>query len=498
MIATAPALEVHPDSLGGEVKARVAEGARFAGLFASGHPDGSVELLTVLRWPGQTEIVRAPLGGASASYPSITPVSPGAEWYEREIHDLFGVRPEGHPRLDSLVLPLAGPSPARPAPGTTSRLSKVAIDESPLPGHVAGEGVFTIPYGPVRSGVFEAVQYLVETPGEDIPHLRTRVYHKHRGLELAFEQRTPEDGVLMAERVEGVASVAHAMAFSHALEQLAATEAPRPATLIRVLHAELERIANHLDSMVRHSEAAGQAVAYARLSLHKERVALLRARLCGHRFGRNVVIPGGVNGPPLISGPEVLSALSSLEGAILADIRELMETPSFLDRLRGTGVLPVEVAEAHGALGPVGRGSGLGHDVRHTHPYGAYPELGWEPAGAAQAGDALARQRVRVEEVRTSFHLARQAADELSEEPVNEWRVPLHVGDGAALGWAEAPQGEVLYWVEVEAGRLRRVKPRSASFHNLALFHQTFRGDILTDFAFIEASFGLSIAGVAG
>jgi formate hydrogenlyase subunit 5 len=497
-VVAAPVLQVLLATLAGEVGERVAEGARFAGLFASGQPDGAVDLLAVLRGPGTTDILRTRLAGTTSSYPSMTPTVPSAEWYERELHDLYGVWPDGHPRLDPLVLPLAGVSPPRPAPGMPTEPPRPSIDESPLPLHVAGEGVVTIPYGPVRSGVFEAVQYLVETPGEDIPHLRTRVYHKHRGLERAFEGLSPDDGVLLAERVEGVASVAHAVAFSQALEQLAEVAVPRPAALVRALHAELERVANHLDSVARHTEAAGQAVAYARMSLHKERVLALRARLCGHRFGRNVVVPGGVSGPPLLERDEVLSALARLEREVFGDLRVLMETPSFLDRLRGTGTLLPEVASAHGALGPVGRGSGLDQDVRRTHPYGAYPELAWEPAEPLLSGDALARQRVRQEELRSSFRLARQAATELARSGAGPWRVPLHLEDGTSLGWAEAPQGEVLYLVEAEAGRLRRVKPRSASFHNLSFFHHAFRGDILTDFGFIEASFGLSVAGVAG
>jgi Ni,Fe-hydrogenase III large subunit len=77
------------------------------------------------------------------------------------------------------------------------------------------------------------------------------------------------------------------------------------------------------------------------------------------------------------------------------------------------------------------------------------------------------------------------------------WAVALGAPTGQALGWAEAPQGEVLYLVEIDDGTLVRVKPRSASFHNLGLFHNAFPKDILTDFAFIEASFGLSVAGVA-
>ncbi len=176
-----------------------------------------------------------------------------------------------------------------------------------------------------------------------------------------------------------------------------------------------------------------------------------------------------------------------------------MDTPSFLDRLRHTGVITPFAAAAHGALGPVARGSGLAGDVRAERPYGAYGVLGFEPAQPSELGDALARQQVRLEEVTAAFHLAREALDELGEEDSRApWSVAVPLGDGIGLGSVEAPQGELIYLVEVTAGRLTRVKQRSASFHNLALFPQAFGGDILTDFTFIEASFGLSLAGVSG
>jgi Ni,Fe-hydrogenase III large subunit len=360
--------------------------------------------------------------------------------------------------------------------------------------------MFTIPYGPVRSGVFEAIEYVVETPGEDIPRVQTRVHYKHRGVDAAFAGRSVADGVLLAERVEGVAAVAHASAYCGALERLAGTEVPAAPRFIRVLHAELERVANHLDSTIRHTEAAGQAVAYSRLSLHKERVMRLRAKLCGSRFGRGVVVPGGVGGPPLIGASELRAALGPLERAIRTDLGLLMTTPSFLDRLRSTGVLGSPILAARGALGPLARGSGLGEDVRVSRPYGGYRYLDFSPA-IREAGDALARQLVRNDEISASLHLAGQVVDKLeslTDAGSTQWAVPLERVSGEGFGWAEAPQGEVLYLVRLADGVPIGVKPRSASFHNLSLFTAAFPNDITTDFAFIEASFGLSIAGVAG
>ncbi|MHB1709843.1 MAG: hydrogenase large subunit [Acidimicrobiales bacterium] len=488
-------VDAFPDIVAGRVK----DGARFCGLFASARGE-STRLIAVLAEHGSLDSEEVTVPAGVDRYPSLTPHLPAAGWYEREIFDLFGLVPIDHPRPDSLVFPFPACS-ERPRPGSGTRLGPAEPDLTPLDVHVSGEGVFTISYGPVRSGVFEAIEYVVETPGEDIPHLRTRAFYKHRGVELRFEGMDIDDGVLLAERCEGVASVAHAVAFCGAIERLAGVEIPVHAGLVRVLHAELERVANHLDSTIRHTEGGGQAVAYARLTLHKERVQRLRARLCGSRFGRGVVVPGGVAGAPGLGATELLSAIEELEDAIQADTRLLMATPSFVDRLRGTGVLTPEIAESYAALGPVGRGSGQMEDVRISRPYAAYGRLGHQLLEPRHDGDALARQRVRLDEISGAFHLIRQAVDDLATvgEPLRDaWSAPVAKASGEAFGWAEAPQGEVLYLVELNEGRVVRVKPRSASFHNLAFFSTAFPEDVLTDFAFIEASFGLSIAGAAG
>ncbi|HVV22964.1 MAG TPA: NADH-quinone oxidoreductase subunit C, partial [Pseudonocardiaceae bacterium] len=296
-------------------------------------------------------------------YPALTPDTAAAFWYERELHDLFGIEPTGHPRLDPLVLPLPDTA-SRPRPGSPVQPGTLHPTEEAVGRHVLGPGMFTIPHGPVRSGVFESVEYLIETPGEDIPFPQIRVYHKHRGIEKRFEELSIQDGVLLAERVEGIASVAHAVAFCHAVEDLAGVEVPRAASLVRVVHAELERVANHLDVALRLAEAAGLAVAISRLGWHKERVLRLVSRCCGNRFGRGVVVPGGVSDLPRVAAAELTGDLRRLERDITSDEHALMGTASFLDRLRGTGPLSPELADTHGALGPIGRASGRAEDIR--------------------------------------------------------------------------------------------------------------------------------------
>ena len=224
----------------------------------------------------------------------------------------------------------------------------------------------------------------------------------------------------------------------------------------------------------------------------------LVSRLCGSRFGRGVVVPGGVSAAPLLPPAQIRAEIDRLAKPIAADAAALMATSSFLDRLRGTGPLTPERARQHGALGPIGKAAGFADDARLTRPYDAYRVLAVPTGRPHVAGDALARLRVRWDEVDQSFRLLRQAADDFpAERARDQLLVPCDASGGRAVGWAEAPQGEVLYDVSLAGGRITRCHPRSASFHNLVLMHEVFTGDILTDFPFIEASFGLSVAGVA-
>jgi formate hydrogenlyase subunit 5 len=482
-----------------DVVDRVAAGERFGGLY--GTDRGAACELTALLTVGDhiedlhTTVLAGPDG--VVHYPSVTPEVPAAFWYERALHDLSGVVPDGHPRLDPLLLPLAD-NTARPLPGLAGPHQVVRFEERTGPVDVLGEGIFTLPFGPVRSGVMESLEFLIETPGEDIPHLNIRPHYKHRGIAKQFENRTLADGVLVAERVEGISSVAHALAFCHAVESLSDATVPRLARLYRVVHAELERIVNHLDVTMRLCDAAGLAVATARFGWHKETLMRLVSHMCGNRFGRGVVIPGGVRCAPSLPVDDLADAVARVVRALNSDIAALENSASFLDRLRNTGPLAGSLATDHGALGPVGRGSGFDDDDRRNRPYDGYRDLPTPEAATANAGDAMGRARVRWHEISTSAALIAQALAATAARPadstVHRYVTPR---DGYATGWAEAAQGEVLYGLEVSGARIRRCFARTASLHNLVLFHDVFAGDIFTDFPFIEASFGLCYAGVA-
>ena len=187
--------------------------------------------------------------------------------------------PEGHPDLRPLL----------------------RVDADALSPTIAGDDVFVLPFGPIRSGVFEAVQFAIETGGEDIPALDVRPGFKHRGMEARFAGMAAEDGVAIAERVAGTSSVAHALAYCHAIERAGGVTPPTRAQLWRAVHAELERIVHHLHVAAALAETTALAVANARFAILKEDVQRLRAALCGSRFGRGVLVPGGLRAEPRLS-----------------------------------------------------------------------------------------------------------------------------------------------------------------------------------------------------
>ena len=442
-------------------------GGHFAGVFRS---EGDDALRALLAHRGELVELRVPLEGAQ-SYPSLSRITPAALLPERELHDVSGVVPLDHPQLDPVLRP----------------------DADEVPRVVTGPETFVIPYGPIRSGVFEAIQFPIDTGGEDVLSLTVRPYFKRRNLEARFAGLSFDHAAFLAERVAGPGSVAHALAFAEAIERAAGVAAAPLAQRWRVVHAELERIANHLDVGIKLAEDAALAVGVARFGALKEQVLRLHARLCGSRFGRGVITPGGIRHEPLLAAIEVIRALDALEEDLQRDRALLLTTASFTDRLIGSGTLDADTVTRYGGVGPIARACSLGIDARLERPYGSYGRLGFRIARAT-GGDAMARFEVRLEEIDQSLHVIRQALERIDAEPAALQHELTDAG-GEGYGWAEAPTGEVIYWVALDGDRLREVHIVSPSLRNWPLLTASYRGDVLTDVSFIEHSFGLTPAG---
>jgi formate hydrogenlyase subunit 5 len=432
---------------------------------------------------------------ANDQVPSLAGICPLLGWYEREITDLFGLRFLDHPQPHRLVLHEGADAATPPfAPGyppdqplCVTRI-KQAIPE------VAGAeaDVQLLPFGPVRADVMESAEFLFFYVGEAILHYHPRLFFKHRGMEKRFEGLEPARGVVLAERVSAVGSVAHALAFCQAVETASNCAVPPRAKVLRLVLAEMERLYNHLHYFGHLCHTTTLKVGEAEGKLLEERAKQLNTKLTGSRFLRSVLGLGGLR-RDLSPKPWLGPALDELLEKFSRYARHMENTASHLDRLITTGPLDRRLAFDQGATGPVERASGVDRDLRRDHPYAAYDDL--VPAVAVREdGDAHARAQVRMAEVNASVDLIQRAVEALPDGPVRTECKP--VANSEALGWTESPRGTLFYAVHVDGGgKLKRVKIKSPSFSNWRVFPYTVHNSNMMDYAINEASFGLTIAG---
>jgi formate hydrogenlyase subunit 5 len=432
---------------------------------------------------------------ADGNVPSLANIWPLLSWYEREITDLFGLRFADHPQPQRLVLhegaQVACPPFDPDYPADRPMQVESAIQAIPELGGDEAD-VQLLPFGPVRGDVFESAEFLFYYVGEAILHYHPRLFFKHRGMEKRFQGLAPERGVVLAERVSGVGSVAHALAYCEAVEAAADCSVPPRAKVLRVVLAEMERLYNHLHYFGHLCHTTTLKVGEAEGKLLEERAKQLNTRLTGSRLLRSVLCLGGLR-RDLSPKPWLAGELDKLGEQFAAYARRMENTASHLDRLITTGKLDRQLAFDQGATGPVDRASGLDRDLRRDHPYAAYSELPPHVAVRTE-GDAHARAQVRMAEVEAGIALIKRALDRLPDGPLRaECNVPPN---SEGLGWAETPRGTLFYAVHIGGdGKLARVKIKSPSFSNWRVFPFTVHDSNMMDYAINEASFGLTIAG---
>jgi Ni,Fe-hydrogenase III large subunit len=349
-----------------------------------------------------------------------------------------------------------------------------------------------LPFGPIRADVVESAEFTFFYVGEHILHYQPRLFFKHRGMETCFNGRLPSAAVVVAERVSGVGTVGHALAFCEAVERAAGCDVPVRARALRVLLAELERLYNHLHYLGHLCSTTTLKVGEAQGKLLEERAKQLNARLTGSRFLRSMLAPGGLR-RDLAPDEWLGEALEALRKEVIAYVDRLEASESYLDRLITTGPLPKRVAFDQGATGPVERASGLDRDLRRDHPYALYDELP-VTVTTLEEGDAYARERVRIAEIEAAFDLCQRVLFRLEPGPIRTDCVAPPLSEG--LGWSEGPRGSLFYAVHIGGdGTLARVKIKSPSFSNWRAFPLTVHDSNMMDYAINEASFGLTIAG---
>lgn len=456
-----------------------------------------IQYLFALEAPRPWILLTLELSRQDRLFPSITPSVHAAQWYEREIRDLFGLIPQGHPDLRRLIRHEHWPKGTHPLNKDFAWDSVMGRQQGEYRfRHIEGEGVFEIPVGPIHAGIIESGHFRFSVAGEPIMQLEVRHFWKHRGIEKLFERQPLTAAVPLAERVSGDTAVGHSLAYCQAAETLLQLDVPRRARYLRSLLLELERLHNHLGDVGAICNDTAYALPHAHCSRMKERLMQLNDRLTGSRFLRGVVCVGGVardvDRTLLAEVVEEVSRIeqdfSELEGIIAANA-------SLTDRLESTGVLTERIARDHGVIGVAGRALGIDQDVRRDRPFAAYDEL---PVNVAlyRYGDVRARVRVRMDEIHESIRLIREIRLKIPDGPFLADPVHAPACGERAFSAVEGWRGEILYFVMAgDSGQIQRCKVRDPSFVNWPALQWAVVGNIVPDFPLINKSFNLSYAG---
>jgi Ni,Fe-hydrogenase III large subunit/Ni,Fe-hydrogenase III component G len=462
------------------------------------HRTGDFTLTYVFASPAARPRVVAlvPVPASEPAFPSLATRSFAASRFEREIRDLFGLVPEGHPDLRRLALHQFWPEDYFPLRRDVAARRDFADAGQPFPfRHVEGEGIFEITVGPVHAGIIEPGHFRFSVEGETIVNLETRLGFVHKGAEKLFETlplaRTPA----LAECVSGDETVAHVLAYCQALESLASCPVPTRARWLRVVLLELERLYNHVGDVGMIVNDTGFAFGHAHCFRLREELLRLNDGLTGRRLLRGGVVPGGVgDGFRATALAELPRAVGHIVDEFLDIVRLSLENTLVLERLQGTGRLTARTAREMQVVGLVARASGLDADLRRDAPFAAYDALDVRPA-LYEAGDVWARTMVRVDEVREAARLITEAVTHLESGPARVELPPLSAGRhavSAVEGW----RGPVWYWVVAEGpAALARVKVVDPSFRNWPALEYAVLKNIVPDFPLCNKSFNLSYSG---
>ncbi len=430
-------------------------------------------------------------------FPSITPKIQAAKWYEREIRDMYGLIPVGHPDLRRLVRHEHWPKGAHPLRKNFLWDTVMKRKEGDYAyRQIEGEGVFEVPVGPIHAGIIEPGHFRFSVAGEPIMQLEIRLFWKHRGIEKLFENLSLINGVSLAEKVSGDTSFGHSLCYCQAVESLLSVEIPSRGEYLRTLFLELERLHNHIGDVGAICNDAAYTLALAHCSQMKEQIMQMLDRLTGHRFLRGVNRVGGVAADLNVSQLDgILAEMARIEEDFNELTNILFINASLIDRLETTGILKEQTARDYGVVGVVGRASNNNRDVRRDHPFAAYRHLSLK-VPVYQYGDVRARVRVRVDEIRESFSIIRQMCRQIPNGPASiEIRTSVPAGKWA-LSAVEGWRGEILYFVMAgENGKMDRCKVRDPSFVNWPVLQYAAPGNIIPDFPLINKSFNLSYAG---
>jgi len=340
------------------------------------------------------------------------------------------------------------------------------------------------PYHPLQE---EAEFFQLYVEGETVVDVDVRISYNHRGIEKIDESKTFDQVPFVVERVCGICSASHPLAYVQAVEEIAQVEVPERALYLRTIVNELERLHSHMLWVGLAGHFLGYNTVFMWAWKYREPVMDILEIATGSRVTYANCKIGGVRRDMTDEQlKEIGRVCGELVGPLEMLTKAVLDDPVLHARLKNVGILTPEAAKAYGALGPTARGSGLPIDVRRDDPYAAYDRVDWDVV-TAPGGDVFGKAVVRLLECFEAIKIIKQCAKDMPPGEIDAKVEEIPPGEG--VGHVEAPRGETLHYVRSDgSNRPVRHKIRAPSFNNIPTFKASCIGLQIPDVAITLAS----------